>query len=424
MDLGQPLIAAVTSLCVAILLLIYLYLSARSKPVDDVIDGSSSQGASRRLIRSLSIVIVVVLTGCVWLIFLLSQTGAQPTGSSAVAQLKLPPGFVIEVYVRGVRNARQMALGDNGTLFIGTRREGKVYAVRDSDGDTVPDLVQVIGDDLAMPAGVAFRDGDLYVAEVDKVWRYPDIEASLPRVPRPELVYAQLPNKPAHGWKYIAFGPDGHLYIPIGAPCNVCVTKAPYARIVKVDLEKKVQSDVALGVRNSVGFDWHPVTGALWFSDNGRDHMGDDVPDDEINVVLRSGQHFGFPYLHAGTVADPVFGVGVDPADYQSPAAKLGAHVAPLGIHFYRGSMFPERYRHALFVAEHGSWNRSSKVGYQVNVLTVQGDEVIGNRPFITGWLSGQSYSGRPVAFLELDDGSLLLSDDHAGVVYRISYRH
>ncbi len=269
---------------------------------------------------------------------------------------------------------------------------------------------------------VAFRDGDLYVAEVDKIWRYVDIEASLPLIPKPELVYDQLPNRRAHGWKYIDFGPDGQLYIPIGSPCNICDAGAPYARIVKVDLEEKVQTDVALGVRNSVGFDWHPTSGMLWFSDNGRDRMGDDIPDDEINVVTQLGQHFGYPYIHGGTVPDPDYGAGYDLTAYEQPVAKLGAHVAPLGIHFYRGSMFPEGYRHALFVAEHGSWNRSQKVGYQVNVLTVNDVQVIHNRPFVTGWLKGQKFSGRPVAFLELDDGSLLLSDDFAGVVYRISY--
>ena len=343
----------------------------------------------------------------------------------ANAQVTLPPGVVLETYASDVANARQMAQGDKGTVFVGSRGEGKVYAVYDHNQDYRADKVQVLASGLTMPSGIAYHKGDLYVAEVDKIWRYPQIEASLPKVPKPELVFDQLPDKTHHGWKNIAFGPDGRLYIPVGAPCNICDPAAPFSTIFALDVNTGKTQTIANGVRNSVGFDWHPQSGELWFSDNGRDWMGDDMPPDEINRVTKAGQHFGYPYFHGGKYPDPEFGKGKAEKDYVKPALNLGAHVAPLGIHFYRGTLFPERYRNQLFVAEHGSWNRSTKVGYKIGLATLNAKgEVTGYEDFATGWVNVKqdTVSGRPVAFLAMKDGSLLVSDDFAGAIYRIRY--
>ncbi|WP_019612857.1 PQQ-dependent sugar dehydrogenase [Psychromonas ossibalaenae] len=338
-------------------------------------------------------------------------------------KIQLPQGFSIEVYVDNIDNARQMALGDKGTLFVGSRRAGKVYAVTDVNGENHARKVFEIAAGLFMPSGLTFHQGDLYVAEVDKIWRYADIEAGLPDVPEPELVYDKLPDKSHHGWKFIAFGPDNQLYIPIGAPCNICKSDPPFASIIKVDLHTKLSTVVAKGVRNSVGFDFHPQTGELWFTDNGRDMMGDDLPDDELNHVSKQAQHFGFPYVHNDNILDPEFGMGRRPQDYRNPALKLGAHVAALGMEFYSGSQFPAEYQDNIFIAEHGSWNRSSKVGYRIVRVILENSKVVDSQVFASGWLQGESSWGRPAAVLTMPDGSLLVSDDAADVIYRISYR-
>ncbi|WP_076543256.1 sorbosone dehydrogenase family protein [Shewanella sp. UCD-KL21] len=336
--------------------------------------------------------------------------------------IKLPPNFTIEVYAESVDNARQMALGDNGTLFVGSRRAGNLYALIDSNNDMKADRQIVVAKDLFMPSGIAFHNGSLYVAEVDKIWRYRDIEKHLPNVPAPELVYDKLPNKAHHGWKFIKFGPDGKLYIPVGAPCNVCESELPFASILKLDVETKQTTIVAKGVRNSVGFDFHPDTGELWFTDNGRDMMGDDLPDDELNHVTEIGQHFGFPYVHNADIADPEF-VNDKLAKLNTPPVlNLGAHVAALGMEFYQGQQFPASYKGDIFIAQHGSWNRSSKVGYRIMQVTLDGNKVSDYQPFATGWLQGEQSWGRPVAVLTMADGSLLVSDDAANAVYRISY--
>lgn len=351
-------------------------------------------------------------------------TAGAVAGDLPLERLSLPEGFAIEVYVDDVPNARQMALGEAGTLFIGTRDAGNVYAVSDSDGDGRPDRKRVIAEDLYLPSGVTYHQGDLYVAEVDNIRRYPAIEKQL--AAGGELEFSTyldgLPDARRHGWKYIDFGPDGHLYVPVGVPCNICDPELPYGTILKVAEGGGEYEVYARGIRNSVGFDWHPQTGELWFTDNGRDMLGDNKPDCELNRAPQPGMHFGYPYFHAGDLPDPEFGEGKDPADYTAPAARLGPHVAPLDALFYEGSAFPEGYRQ-LFIAEHGSWNRSEKIGYRVKMAVVENGEVTAYKPFIDGWLmEDESVWGRPVAFLELDDGSLLLSDDYAGVVYRISY--
>ncbi|WP_088178787.1 PQQ-dependent sugar dehydrogenase [Thiobacillus denitrificans] len=335
-----------------------------------------------------------------------------------LASLSLPPGFEIELFAR-VPNARQMALGKN-TLFVGSMRAGKVYAIP-LKGARKP---VVIADGLNLPVGVAFRDGDLYVSAVSRILRLRDIEARLNKPPRPEVVSSAYPTDTHHGWKFIAFGPDGKLYVPVGAPCNICEPDPDrYANITRLDVTSGKVEVVARGVRNSVGFDWQPQSGELWFTDNGRDLMGDDVPPDELNRLSRSGQHFGYPYCHGGTIADPEFGQTRRCAEFVPPVQNLGAHVASLGMRFYTGTQFPERYRNAVFIAEHGSWNRSSKVGYRVSMVRLQGNRVVSHEPFVSGWLQDESAWGRPADVLVMPDGSLLVSDDHAGAIYRVVYR-
>ncbi len=346
-------------------------------------------------------------------------------------KLNLPEGFSISVYADKVKNARQMALGDKGTVFVGSRSAGLVHAVIDSDKDGTADKVIKIASDLVMPSGLTFKDGDLYVSEVSQIRKFSNIEANLDSPGKGEIIINDLPSDRHHGWKNIDFGPDGQLYVPVGTPCNVCITKGGeefdderYDSILKYDLTTKKRTWVARGVRNSVGFDWHPKTQELWFSDNGRDWMGDDLPPCEINRVSEEGQHFGYPYIHGGDIPDPDFGEGKKPEDYTPPVARLGAHVAPLGIHFYQGAQFPAEYKNKLFVAEHGSWNRSSKVGYRVMMATTTETGVEKYETFIDGWLQpGDEVWGRPVAFLPMPDGSLLISDDFADAIYRVTYQ-
>jgi glucose/arabinose dehydrogenase len=335
-----------------------------------------------------------------------------------LSSLKLPPGFEIELFAR-VPNARQMTLGKT-TLFVGSMRAGKVYAVPLQG----PHKPVVIADGLEMPVGVAFHDGDLYVSAVSRIVRLRDIEAQLDKPPRPEVVSDDFPGDTHHGWKFIAFGPDGKLYVPVGAPCNICEPDSDrYAVITRLDLDNGKIEVVARGVRNTVGFDWQPKTGELWFTDNGRDWLGDDAPPDELNRLARSGQHFGYPYCHGGTIADPEFGRAHRCNEFVAPVQNLGTHVASLGMRFYTGRQFPKRYRGAIFIAEHGSWNRGHKNGYRVSMVRVQDGRTLGYEPFVTGWLQGEAAWGRPADVLMLPDGSLLVSDDQAGAIYRVSYR-
>lgn len=354
------------------------------------------------------------------LLFLLllpaAALAAPPPGA-----LQVPAGFAVEVYSDAVPSARAMALGAHGTVFVGSMRAGKVYALRDADGDGRAESVQVVASGLKMPVGVAFRDGDLYVSAVERIVVLRDIEAHLDAPPEPEVVTDQLPSETHHGWRFIAFGPDGRLYVPIGAPCNVC-NREGYARLLSMAPDGSDWREEALGIRNTVGFDWQPGSGTLWFTDNGRDMLGDDVPGDELNRLARRGEHFGFPFCHQGDVADPRFGRERPCSEFSPPAAVLGAHVAALGMRFYDGAMFPAEYRGDIFLAEHGSWNRSSKVGYQVMRARIDGERVLGVEPFLSGFLVGEKVLGRPVDVLVLPDGSLLVSDDDAGAVYRITW--
>lgn len=338
--------------------------------------------------------------------------------------LNLPPGFSIDLYADDVPNARAMALSPSGVVFVGSRRAGRVYAVVDRDGDHRAETVYTLAYGLNLPTGVAYRDGSLYVAEVSRVLRFDDIEARLERPPRPEVIIDTLPNDRHHGWKFIAFGPDGLMYVPVGAPCNVCERNDDprYSAILRMRADGTQLEPYAHGVRNSVGFDWHPETRELWFTDNGRDMLGDNLPADELNHAPQPGLHFGFPYCHEGEVPDPVYGSIRPCADFEPPVVKLGPHVAALGMRFYTGSMFPEAYRHQVFVAQHGSWNRTSPIGYRVMRVKLAGNQAEEYEVFVDGWLRGAQAWGRPVDVLVMPDGALLVSDDRAGVIYRISY--
>jgi glucose/arabinose dehydrogenase len=373
------------------------------------------------LLALLVVMTVVVVVGCRYRGYL---AGLLPGAAAEGGDLSVPPGFRIAVYAAEVPNARQMALGSNGIVFVGSRSEGKVYAVVDRDGDHRVGAVHVLARGLNNPSGVAFRDGVLYVAAVSRILRFPDVARDLTRPPGPEVVSDAYPADAHHGWKFIAFGPDGRLYVPVGAPCNVCAPPGPlYATITRLDVKVGRPEIVAQGVRNSVGFDFQPGTGELWFTDNGRDWLGDEQPPDELNRLSRPGQqHFGFPYCHGDGLRDPEHNAGRACEQFTAPARLLGPHVAAIGMRFYTGAMFPEKYRGGVFIAEHGSWNRSTPIGYRVTFVKVEGDRATSYEPFATGWLKGGVASGRPADVLVMPDGALLVSDDKAGRIYRISY--
>ncbi len=338
--------------------------------------------------------------------------------------LRLPPGFRIDLYASDVPNARSLALSSKGTVFVGNRAQDKVYALVDADGDHRAETRHVIAEGLNMPNGVAVRDGALYVAEVNRILRFDAIDEHLGDPPQPTVVLDGLPEDKHHGWRYLRFAPDGDLYFAIGAPCNVCEREDErYASILRVKLPGGAPKVFASGVRNSVGFDFHPLTDELWFTDNGRDLLGDDLPPGELNHAPQAGLHFGFPYCHGAGLSDPEHRSDRPCSSYRAPAQLFEAHVAALGVRFYTGAQFPQEYRNDLFVAQHGSWNRSKKIGYRVMRVRTDGQSVLGYEVFAQGWLQpDESVWGRPVDILQMPDGALLVSDDEAGAVYRISY--
>ncbi|GAB4330890.1 MAG: sorbosone dehydrogenase family protein [Candidatus Abyssubacteria bacterium] len=373
--------------------------------------------------RLFSLVTMLLIPIFVPACFGYSPAREMKTNSLALDTIKLPPGFEITVYAENVENARSMALSPNGVLFVGTRSGGSVYAVIDNDKDFRADEVIVIATDMHMPNGVAVRDGALYVAEVSRVLRYDDIEGALRNPPRPVVVNDSFPTDEHHGWKCIAFGPDGWLYVPVGAPCNICnPDNVIYASITRMRPDGSGLEIFARGIRNTVGFDWHPETKELWFTDNGRDWLGDDRPPDELNHAPEKGLHFGYPFCHGDDISDPEFGGLRACEEFTPPAMELGPHVAALGMRFYTGTMFPEEYRNQIFIAEHGSWNRTTPIGYRVTLVRLDGSRAVSYETFAEGWLQGGRAWGRPVDVLVMPDGSLLVSDDRAGAIYRITY--
>jgi len=338
---------------------------------------------------------------------------------AGLGDLHLPAGFSIEIFSDEVPNARSMALGDAGTIFVGTKRDGRIYALvpRDSGSPRVITIAR----NRRIPNGVAFHEGSLFVAELTRIVRYDDIENNLDSIPEAVVVIDSLPNESHHGWRYIAFGPDEKLYVSIGAPCNIC-NRDGFGNISRLNADGTGLEVFASGIRNSVGFTWHPDSGDLWFTDNGRDMLGDDTPAGELNRAELAGMHFGYPYCHGGDVKDPEFGDQRDCSEFTAPVQKLAAHVAPLGVKFYNGEMFPQEYRGQVFIAEHGSWNRSQKIGYRVALVRLENGVPQGVESFADGWLQGDQVSGRPVDILMLNDGSMLISDDKAGRIYRITY--
>ena len=350
---------------------------------------------------------------------------APPPADTLLSTIKLPAGFQIAFYAKNVPGARSMTLSPSGILYVGTRDRGDVYAVIDSNADKKADRVVAIAHGLNMPNGVAYRNGALYVAEVDRVLRYDNIDNRLASPPDPVVVNDSFPSDQAHGWKFIRIGPDQKLYVPVGMPCNVCERQDQrYGSIMRMNLDGTGLEVFAKGVRNSVGFDWDSSTGELWFTDNGRDWLGDDRPPDELNHARTIGMHFGFPYCDGKNISDPDFGSKHPCSEFTPPAMELGPHVASLGMRFYRSTMFPAEYRKKIFIAEHGSWNRSVPIGYRVTTVMVDSNRAVDYKVFAEGWLQKGSPWGRPVDVQVMPDGALLVSDDLLGAIYRISYGH
>jgi glucose/arabinose dehydrogenase len=339
-----------------------------------------------------------------------------------VKKMKLPPGFKAEVYQAGILDARGMREGDQGTIFVSSLFvAGKLYAITNKGGKR--ELV-TLAEKLFLPNGIEFHKGALYVATPKDITRYDNIEANLASLPKPVMVYDKLPGDVPHGWKFIKVGPDGKLYVPIGAPCNICDpdTSKGYTKILRMNLDGSGVETVVNGMRNTVGFDWHPKTKELWFGDNQRDWLAEDMPQDELNRVTKTGQHFGFPYCHSGLMTDPQVGWGKDCKSYVKPALLIGPHAAPLGMRFYSGKMFPAKYQNAIFLTRHGPWNKTQKFAADVVAVFIDAKGNAKMEPFLTGLVENNQYLGRPADVLVLKDGSLLVSDDHNGAIYRITY--
>ena len=380
------------------------------------------------LINSLSIIFLNIFIDSIFV-----NQSSNLEIDSFLEKIVLPEGFEIKIYADDVENARSMAISPSGTIFVGNRNKDNVFALKDTDGDNVIDKKYLITNKLKnMPNGVAFHDGDLYVAEVNKIWKFENIEENLSYADKfdeyleePILISDDFPSDRHHGWKYISFGPDGKLYVPVGAPCNICESRDEiYASITRMNPDGSNREIYVKGVRNTVGFTWHPETKQLWFTDNGRDMLGDNIPPCELNKVTEKDQHFGYPYCHGSDIGDPEFGGEYSCSDFVMPAQNLDPHVAPLGLKFYTGKMFPDEYKGDIFIAEHGSWNRSKKIGYRISRVKIENNKSVGYETFIYGWLDDEEQEawGRPVDILILEDGSMLISDDKANAIYRVTY--
>ena len=346
---------------------------------------------------------------------------ATPADKLPVKKIKVPKGFKVEVWASNILDARGMRQGDKGTVFVSSLFvAGKIYAVTDKGGKRE---VKTIAEKLFLPNGIEYDKGALYVATPKDITRYDDIENHLDNPPAPVMVYDKLPGDVPHGWKFIKIGPDGKLYVPVGAPCNICDPSDKYAQIFRMNLDGTGVESVVKGMRNTVGFDWHPKTKELWFGDNGRDWLSEDLPNDELNRVTKVGQHFGFPYCHQGNFTDPQFGWGKSCDDTVKPALLLGPHSAALGMRFYTGKMFPKKYQNAIFLTRHGPWNRTQKYAADVVAVFIDAKGRARMEPFLTGLVENNEYLGRPADVMVMKDGSLLVSDDHNGAIYRVSYK-
>ncbi|GIU37999.1 PQQ-dependent sugar dehydrogenase [Shewanella schlegeliana] len=352
---------------------------------------------------------------CAHFIFSCSALAAEPV------MITVSKGFGLTLYASDLGDAKQLAVGDKGTLFVGSYRDGTITALVDADNDGRVDKRYVIAKGLDYPEAIAFHNGDLYVAEEERILRFNQIESRLRRPGRPKEVYERLPGNSKKSRRAMQFGPDGLLYIAIGAPCNVCETEAPYSSIIAIDVETGDSEQIVSGVRKVLAFDWAVEDNQLWFADLGRDWMGDNLPPDEINKVERKGSHFGFPYIHATDIIEPAYD---KPKNLKvvSPTYELPAHVGAKGLHFYRGTQFPERFHNQMFVAENGSWNRSSKVGYQVVMLEIK-DGQVAKRSTVVSFLDGEFPVARPYALVTAPDGAMYISDDLKGNVYRLFYK-
>ncbi|NLQ24560.1 L-sorbosone dehydrogenase [Shewanella sp. S-1] len=341
-------------------------------------------------------------------------------GSQSI-MITVAKGFGLSLYASDIGDAKQMAMGANGTLFVGSNKSGTIHALVDSNQDGRVDKRYVIAKGLESPDAIAFHNGDLFVATENQIVRFVDIEQRLRRPSRPKEIYSDLPYSEKKSSRAINFGPDGRLYVSIGAPCNVCEAPVPYSSIIAINVDTGASEQIAAGVRDASGFDWSPIDKKLWFADQGRDWMGDNLPPDEINRIDVVGGHYGFPYLHASSVVEPAY---EKPKNLKItlPMYELPAHVAPTGLAFYRGSQFPDIYHNQLFVAENGSWNRSSKVGYQVVMLKIEDQKVV-SRETVVSFLDGEFPVARPFALLSASDGAMYISDDLKGNVYRLFYK-
>ena len=358
-------------------------------------------------------ILTVLFAGC--------ASAQQP--EDFLNEINLPEGFQIEIFASNIENARSLELGSNGIIFVGNRGGGKVYALVDENQDGKSDKTYVLAEGLNQPNGVAYKDGDLYIGEISRISVMRNVAANLENPPRMETIRDDFPTESHHGAKHIAFGPDGKLYIPIGAPCNICLKEDErFASIMRMNADGSELELFASGVRNTVGLDWHPETNELWFTDNGRDWLGDNKPNDELNRAREKGIHFGYPFCHNGDLPDPKFGAQRDCTEFEPPVQKLLPQTAPLRLAFLENDGFPEEYRSSILIAEHGSWNRTTPIGYRISRVQLEGNKAVKYEAFADGWLKGAKRLGRPVDVLELEDGSILVSDDHANCIYRIFY--
>ncbi len=348
-------------------------------------------------------------------------SNSQQPSDLPLNKIKLPPGFLIQVWAT-IPDAKSLAIGKQGTVFVSSKATGSIYAI--SQSDSKEKQIRIIANGLKSPSGIAYYDGALYVTALNRIFRFDQIENNLDHINEPVTIYENLPKESFHSTRYMALGPDNLLYITIGAPCDACeADPMQYALIARINPNGNNFEIYAQGVRNSLGLDWHPQTNQLWFSDIGRDWMGEDIPPDELNQATAQGLHFGFPYCHANNILDPKFGAKRGCNKSQPPIAELEPHVSPQGIKFYSGRMFPPQYHDQLFIAEHGSWNRRSPVGFRLQHFQIEKNQLVKKEIFAEGWFIDQKAWGRPTDLLVMPDGALLVSDDLAGVIYRISYQ-